>query len=122
MLKLISFCSRRRVVIASSTLLRLCSLRLCAWAAIPVVLRFQVCSLMVFLLLLVLTPLPFFVGVLAFLLVSFCNNMPSSKESHSWPDPLIKVFLVHIDPVNVSRLFADLDALQNLLLVGFESR
>src|SRR5258708_2549164 len=120
MWKLIGFCSRRRVAMASSTPLRLCSRRACAWAAIPVVLRFQVFSLMGFLLLVLLTLLPFFVGVLAFLFISFCDNMPLSKESNSWPDPLIKVFLVHIDPVGISRLLTDLNPFQNLLLVGFE--
>src|SRR4051812_15343750 len=102
---------------ASSTPLRLCSRRICACAVIPVVLRFQVFSLMGFLLLVVLSLLPFFIGVLAFQLVGFCNNVPLSKESKGWPDPLIKVFLVDIDPVSIPSLFANLDSFKNLLLV-----
>src|SRR5258708_22534997 len=120
MWKLIGFCSRRRVAMASSTPLCLCSRRACAWAAIPVVLRFQVFSLMGFLLLVLLTLLPFFVGVLAFLLVSLRDDMALSEKSNSRSNPLVEVFLVDFGPVSVPGLFANLDAFEYLLLVGFE--
>src|SRR5258708_18626906 len=120
MWKLIGFCSRRRVAMASSTPLRLCSRRACACAVIPVVLRFQVFSLMGFLLSILLTLLPLFVSVFALLPVGFCNNVPLSKESNSRANPLIEVYLVHFDPVSVPGLFANLDPFENLFLVRFE--
>src|SRR6266545_3900537 len=98
MLKLISFCSCRRVVMASSTPLRLCSLRRCAWAAIPAVLRFQVISLMCLLQRVMLTLLPFFVGVFAFLLVGFRDDVSLLEQGDGWADTFIEIFLIDFDP------------------------
>src|SRR6266566_4072199 len=109
-----------RAVMASSTPLRFCSLRLWAWAAMPVVLRSQVFSLMRFLPVVLLTLFPFLITVLAFVLVGLCNNMALSEEGDGWPDALIEIFLVHFDPVSIPGLFANLDAFKNLLLVGFK--
>src|SRR5712692_2223146 len=86
----------------------------------PAVLRFQVFSLMRLLLLVVLTLLPFFVGVFAFLLVGFRDDVTLFEESNGWPDPFIEIFLIDFNPMDVPRLFANLDAFENLLLVGFE--
>jgi hypothetical protein len=108
-------------VIAFSTPLLLCPRRVCAWAAAPAVLRFYIFSLMGFLLLLLLTLLPLFVGAFALWPVGFCNTMPLSKESNRRANPLVEVFLVDFDPVNVPGLFANFDPFENVLLVGFES-
>src|SRR5258708_17807858 len=75
---------------------------------------------MCLLLLVVLTLFPFFVGVLALLLVSFRNDVSLSKEGNSWPNPLSKVLLVHEGPVGIPCSFPDLDTLKNLLSVSFK--
>lgn len=63
---------------------------------------------------------PLFVSVFALLLLTFRDDGSLPEQSHGWPDALIKVPLVHEGPVGISRLLANLDALQNLLLVDFE--
>src|SRR6266853_898454 len=88
----------------------------------PVVLRSQVFSLMLMLLIVLLALLPFFVGVLAFMLVCLCDNLSLSEEGNGWTDSLIEIFLVDFDPVDVPCLFADLDSFENLLFVDFKRR
>src|SRR5260370_1455775 len=105
---------------ASSTPLRFCSLRKLAWAVIPVVLRFQVFSLMWLLRGVVLTLLPFLRGIFALVLLTFRHDMSLFEESNSRTDTFIEVFLVDFDPMNIPCPFPNLNAFKNLLFVCFE--
>jgi hypothetical protein len=64
--------------------------------------------------------LPLLVGVLAFVLVRLRNDMTLFEEGDVSSDSFIQVFLVDFNPVDITRLLADFDAFENLLLVGFE--
>src|SRR5258708_1794095 len=77
---------------------------------------------MYFLVVIVLTTLPFVVGVFALLFVGLRDDMALFEQGNRRANTFIKVFLVDVDPVDVSRLFPDLDAFKNLLLVDFERR
>src|SRR6266516_5185659 len=86
----------------------------------PAVLRFQVFSLMGLLLCGLLTLLPFFVGVFAFILLTFRHDLVLLEHGDSRSNPIIQIVLVEEGPMRIACPFADLDPFKELVLVGFE--
>ena len=72
------------------------------------------------LLVVVLALFPFFVGVLAFVLVCLRDNLSLFEQGDGWANSFLQVFLVDFSPMGISSLLADPNPFKNLLLVGFE--
>src|SRR5260370_3998187 len=70
----------------------------------------------------VLTQLPFLVSVLAFVLLTFGDNLPLLEHNHGRSDALLKIFLIDFGPVSVVSLLANLNALQELLFIDLQCR
>src|SRR5258708_9478416 len=71
--------------------------------------------------LLLLLLFPFLRRVLPFILLTFRHNLGLREQGTGRPDWFIKIPLINLDPVGVAGLFANLNALKQLLLVGFKS-
>src|SRR5258707_9659404 len=72
--------------------------------------------------LLLLSLFPFLRRVLPFILLTFRHNLSLLEQGNGRPDSFIEIPLIDLDPVGVAGLFANLNALKQLLLVGFQSR
>jgi hypothetical protein len=68
----------------------------------------------------VLAPLPFFVGVFALQFVGLRDDLTLFEQGNSWSNTFLEVFLIDEGPMGIAGLPSDLNAFQNLLLIGFQ--